>query len=474
MTEYKFYLNGKMCSSKLKYKLFAPYKGKSIGNVYRPEKKHVEKAIDGACKAFEITRKYPVFKRVEILESIIQGIKKRKSELEKTIVLEAGKCLKHARGEVKRAICTFTIAKEECSRIEGGIIPLDILSANVNRTGIIKRFPIGPVLGITPFNFPLNLVAHKVAPAIASGNPIIIKPASQTPLSSLILAEIIQESGIESGAFSVLTVPGKDAEKMVQDSRIKKISFTGSADVGWKLKSICGKKRITLELGGNCAAIIHTDANLDYAIERSLMGAFAYQGQVCIHLQRLFIHKKIYKKFKKKFLDKVRNLKLGNPSYLKTDIGPMINIKEAKRVELWIREAEKDGAKVLMGGKREDNFVTPTVVENCPVESLLNRCEVFGPVLLLQEYDDFSDAVACVNNSEYGLQAGVFTNDIKRIWYSFDEIQTGGIVINDVPTFRVDSQPYGGLKSSGIGREGIKYAIEEMTEIKTLLLNLNN
>jgi glyceraldehyde-3-phosphate dehydrogenase (NADP+) len=315
-------------------------------------------------------------------------------------------------------------------------------------------------------------VVHKLAPALAVGNPLILKPATQTPLSSLKLAEIVEKSGLVPGGFSVVTASSKDAAALVEDPRIRKLTFTGSPQVGWEMKRRCGNKKITLELGGNAAAVICPDADLEWALKRCLMGGFVYQGQVCIHLQRIIVHKSLYGHFRDAFVKAVRKLKMGDPLSPDTDIGPMIDEKEAGRIEKWVEEARTSGARILCGGRRRGSMVEPTVIDQCDPRQKVSDEEAFGPVVVLHQYGDFDEAVEMVNDSRFGLQAGIFTRDIKRVWKAFEDIEVGGLVVNDVPTFRSDNQPYGGVKDSGFGREGIKYAMEEMTEWKILSLNL--
>jgi acyl-CoA reductase-like NAD-dependent aldehyde dehydrogenase len=468
----KFYVNGRWKASRETYQLRNPYHQKVIAIICRAGKADVEEAIRGAVKAFEVTRRYSGAERAAILSKIIAGLEYRKGEIARAIALEAGKCLKHADAEVARTICTFTIAMEEAKRCGGEILPLDILSANKGRMGLVRRFPIGPVSGISSFNFPLNLVSHKLAPAIAVGCPFILKPATQTPLSALLLAEIVHESGLEPGAFSVVTAGSKDAAALVEDPRIRKLTFTGSPRVGWELKRRCGQKRITLELGGNAAAIIHKDADLKWAVPRCIMGGFSYQGQICIHLQRALVHESLYGRFKSAFVKAALKLKMGDPLNPATDIGPIIDINEAKRIEAWVEEARNSGAKILCGGKRQGSFYPPTIIERCDPRQKVSDEEVFGPVVVLHPFRTFNQALRMVNDSRYGLQAGVFTRDLHLAWQAYEELDVGGVVINDVPTFRSDNQPYGGVKESGFGREGVRFAMDEMTEVKILSLNL--
>jgi glyceraldehyde-3-phosphate dehydrogenase (NADP+) len=398
-----------------------------------------------------------------------------RQELAETIVSEAGKPITYAEGEVDRCILTFSIAEEEAKRIGGEVIPLDITAAAAGRTGITRRFPIGPIAAITPFNFPLNLVAHKVAPALAAGNTVVVRPASQTPFSSLILGRICMEAGVPKGAINVVPSPVAVAQKLLTDERIKKISFTGSDEVGWGLKDKCGKKKITLELGGNAAVIVHSDCDLDFAAERIAVGSFAYAGQICISIQRIYVEEAIFAVFKKRFLRAIKEkIGVGDPRKRTTVVGPMIDAASADRVMEWIQEAKDGGAKVPCGGKRKRNVIQPTVLTNVDPRMKISCREAFGPVVTLDAYRDFEEALNRVNDSVYGLQAGVFTRDIRRIHSAFCELDVGGVIINDYPTFRVDNMPYGGVKNSGMGREGVKYAIEEMTELKLLVLNLSD
>jgi glyceraldehyde-3-phosphate dehydrogenase (NADP+) len=397
----------------------------------------------------------------------------RKEELAELITLEAGKPIRDARTEVTRAITTFTVAAEEAKRMGGELLPLDWLSGSENRWAIVRRFPIGPILGITPFNFPLNLVAHKVAPALASGNPIIIKPAPQTPLSALRLGEIVQQAGWPESGLSVLPCSNDVAGQMLADERIRMLSFTGSAEVGWMLKARVPKKKVVLELGGNAAVIVHEDADLDYAARRSVQGGFGYAGQTCISVQRIYVHESVAEPFLTRVLDGVRNLIVGDPREETTDVGPMISVTAAERAERWIREAVEAGAKVLVGGERSGAFLMPTVLTDVTPEMKVSCEEVFAPVVVVSRYADFEEAIRQVNASRYGLQAGVFTRDVKRIFRAYEAIDVGGLIINDVPTYRADHMPYGGVKESGFGREGVRYAIEEMTEPRVLVMNLS-
>ncbi len=409
--------------------------------------------------------------RSRVCSQIAEGIKNRSEEFARLITLESGKPLIFSRAEVARSISTFTIAAEEALRIPAEILNLDITEAARGKMGLTRRFPIGPVSGISPFNFPLNLVAHKVAPAFACGNPIVLKPSSLTPLTALLLGKVIMESEAIEGSFSVLPCKGGEAAPLVEDPRLKMVSFTGSPPVGWDIKRRAGKKKVTLELGGNAGVIIEPDANLDLAAKKVCFGAFVYSGQVCISVQRVFIHESCFKGFIDRLVAEIGQLKKGDPLDEFVTLGPMIDLDNAQRIESWVKEAVEDGAQMITGGKREDTFFEPTVLTQVDPKNQLVCNEAFGPILVVESYSDFQSALDQVNNSPFGLQAGVFTNQMDQAMRSFNQLEVGGVVLNDVPTFRVDNMPYGGVKDSGFGREGIKYSIEEMTEIKLLVMN---
>lgn len=470
--EYKFWVGGKWKVSSQKWEVINPYNSRPVGTTYLASPEDVEEAISAAASAFRETRTLPAFRRGEILHAISEGLKSRKEEVARMITLESGKPITDARGEVARAVNTFQIASEEAKRIEGDVIPLDLMPGSEGRIGITRRVPVGPILGISPFNFPLNLVAHKIAPALASGNTIILKPAPKTPLTALLLAEIIAAAGVPDGAVNILLCSNELAEKMLLDLRIKMLSFTGSAPVGWSLKQKANKKRVILELGGNAGVIIHSDADLDYAARRCAIGGFSYAGQVCISVQRIYVQEKIYTPFLNRFLPLVESLKVGDPLEEETAMGSMIDVRAAERVEGWIQEAVSQGAKVLTGGKRSGTLLAPTVLEKTTPQMEVNCQELFAPVVTVTPYVDLDQAISLLNDSSYGLQAGLFARDVKEIFRAFDEIDVGGLIVNDVPIYRIDHMPYGGLKESGVGREGIRYAIEEMTDLKFMALNL--
>ncbi len=476
MKEYPFWVGGKWQKSGHKEEIRNPYNGEVVGVLHTATKDHLAAAIESAEKAFLESRNLPRYRRAEILSNIAAQIRQRKDEMTRLIVSEAGKPWQYAAGEVDRAISTFAIASEEAKRLSGEAIPMDWTPAGEGYWGVSKRFPVGPIAAISPFNFPINLVAHKVAPCLAAGCTMILKPPPQAPLTSLLLGEII-ESALSSakapeGMVNILPCPVDVAEAMVTDERIKMLSFTGSAKVGWYLKSRAGKKRVLLELGGNAGAIVHDDADLDWAAQRLAVGAFAYAGQVCISVQRIYVQELVYDRFLARFLEAVKGLKVGDPMDPKTVVGPLIDKASADRVKSWIEEAKGKGAKVLMGGGRKENIIEPTVISNVTPDMKVNCEEVFGPVVTVSSYFDFHEAVQAVNGSVYGLQAGVFTKDTKRVMDAFQNLEVGGVIANDYPTFRVDHMPYGGMKDSGLGREGVKYAMEAMTEIKLLVMRL--
>lgn len=470
--EHPFWIGGKWRKSAEKVEVINPYNNQPIGVTYSASAEDVEIALAAAAHAFQEMRRMPAFRRGEILHQISEGLKSRREEVARTMTLESGKPIADARGEVNRAVSTFQIASEEAKRIEGELLPLDLMPGSEGRVGITRRFPIGPIVGISPFNFPLNLVAHKIAPALAAGNTILLKPAPKTPLTALLLAEIIASVGVPDGAVSVFLCGNELAEKMVLDPRVKMLSFTGSAAVGWMLKEKANKKRVVLELGGNAGVIIHSDADLDYAAKRCAVGGFSYAGQVCISVQRIFVQEQIYSRFSSLFAEQVKGLQVGDPTDEKTAMGPMIDLKAAERAERWIQEAVSQGAKILTGGKRSGTLLEPTVLTETTPQMQVNCQEVFAPIVTMAPYRKLEEAIARINQSPYGLQAGLFVRDIKETFHAFEEIEVGGLIVNDVPTYRVDHMPYGGLKESGVGREGVRYAIEEMTDLKLMALNL--
>lgn len=430
----------------------------------------IDQAIAAATKAQPALNKMAPYQRQKILEHCVEGFKKRFDELAYSLCIEAGKPIKDARGEVTRLIDTFKIAAEESVRINGEIINLEITERAKGYTGMYKHVPIGPCSFISPFNFPLNLAAHKIAPAIAAGCAFVLKPASRTPIGALIIGEILAETDLPEGAFSILPCSRDGADLFTTDERFKLLSFTGSPDVGWKLKAKAGKKPVILELGGNAACIVDADTDVEDAITRIIFGAYYQSGQSCISVQRVIVHQSLYKEFKEKYVAKVKALVHGDPLDENTFIGPMISEGEAKRLKGWIDNAVAAGGQLLCGGQLDGPMLTAAVLEDVPRECEVNADEAFGPVSVISAFDDFDEALAKVNDSQFGLQAGVFTRDIYKAHKAWDVLDVGGVVIGDVPSWRVDNMPYGGVKESGLGREGIRYAIADMTEIKLMIL----
>jgi acyl-CoA reductase-like NAD-dependent aldehyde dehydrogenase len=467
-----FFVDGRWQEDGDLVEIRSPYDGNLIARVAQGRKQHAEAAIAAAVKAFGTTRRLPAFERQRVLRQVAAFMGERKDEFSRTLAQEAGKPIKAARIEVDRAIFTFNVAAEERTRIYGEFLPLDWQEFTAGRWGIVRRFPLGPVAGITPFNFPINLVAHKVAPAIAAGCPMVLKPAPQTPLCSLLLAECVQQAGWPDGGLNVLPLSNEDASLLVTDDRIKLISFTGSVPVGWDIKRRAGKKKVVLELGGNAAVIVHNDADLSYAADRCVTGGFSYAGQTCISVQRIFVEQTVYGKFTDLLVEGVKTLKMGDPLDDSTDVGPLIRESDAIRTMNWIDEAVHAGARLLCGGRRRKQTIEPTVLTGTRPDMKVNCQEVFGPVVTVEPYSNFDQALRLVNNSSYGIQAGVFTRDAKLLFQAYEELEVGGVIAGDVPSFRIDHMPYGGVKDSGTGREGLRYAIDEMTEPKLLVMNL--
>ena len=447
-----------------------PWDGSEVGRVALATEQEANSAVVRALKGFEQTRTLSSAERADILASISTKLREQKEELAKLITAEVGKPIQWSRAEVDRAVLTFQLAAEEAKRIEGEAIPLDLNAATKGKFGVVRRFPIGVVLCIAPFNFPLNLVAHKVAPAIASGNACIVKPPPQAPHVSIKLGEIIAASGFPKDAFSVLPCSNQVAEMLVTDERMKMLSFTGSPAVGWQLKSKAGKKKVVLELGGNAGVIIDKSANIDEAVKKNIVGSFVYAGQVCIKVQRIYVHDSLYNEYRDKFIKAAKAVNYGDPNDPATIMGPLIDDKAAERVTNWVADAQKQGARLLTGGGRKERIVEPTVLENVPRTSDVFCKEVFGPVVTLHKFSTIQEAVAGINDSSFGLQAGIFSNDYQNILYAYNYIDVGAVIVNDNPTFRIDNMPYGGIKDSGFGREGLKYAIQEMTEPKLLVI----
>ncbi|MCD6332399.1 MAG: aldehyde dehydrogenase family protein [Bacteroidales bacterium] len=465
----KIYAGGYFIDTSVYKPIRRPFDGLVIGEAGFAGEDELETAIQAALQTEGTMADLPVYKRHKILLDIVSGMEKKRELLAGLLAQEAGKPLRYAEGEVARAMQTFKVAAEESLRLPGEYLRLDWTPAGEAKEGWVKYFPVGTIAGISPFNFPLNLSVHKIAPAIAAGNPVILKPASQTPMTILELAGIIDQTELPKGSLSILPMDRQTGNKLVTDRRIKMLSFTGSPVVGWKMKQQAGMKKILLELGGNAGVLITGSADLDLAVAKCLIGGFAYSGQVCIHAQRLFVEKSVFNEFAEKFVAGVKQLKYGDPLDPDTEISVMIDEENAIRVEDWIQEAVNDGANILTGGKRKGTYIEPTVLTQTKAVMKVCSLEVFGPVVTLEPVPDFTTGIGRMNESEYGLQAGVFTNDFQQVNQAFNELQVGGVIINDVPTFRVDHMPYGGVKKSGSGREGLKYSIREMMEPKLLV-----
>ncbi len=467
---YPYFLAGELISSEHQIQVTDKFSGQVVSSVSLATPDVFEAALTSASDSRRAMKELPPFERKAILSHCVKRFHEQFEELAMALCIEAGKPIKDARGEVSRLIDTFEIAAEESVRIGGEVMNLEISARAKGYRGMYQRMPIGVCSLITPFNFPLNLVAHKVAPAIAAGCPFILKPASLTPIGSLMIGEILAETNLPRGGFSILPSTRQDALALTTDDRIQLLSFTGSQDVGWELKKKAGKKKVILELGGNAACIVDKDTDLADATERLIVGAFYQSGQSCIGVQRIIIHTDIYDELKQRLINATQKLVIGDPKDESTFIGPLIAEKEAARLEGWITEAEQLGAKRLCGGNRNQAFLEPTLMENVPRSANLYAREAFGPVAILSRFERFDDAIAEVNDSIFGLQAGVFTRDLYKTQKAWDQLEVGGVVIGDVPSWRVDHMPYGGIKESGQGREGVRFAIEDMTEIRNLII----
>ena len=472
MEHFDIYLAGDFGSTSNTFEVLNPYDHKSFAITSKASKEELETCIQKATSTEEEMADMPGWKRTQILNQIADEVEANLNYHTELLAKEAGKPLKYATGEVKRAIQTFRVAAEEARRLPGEHLSLDWTPAGENKEGWVKYFPVGTIAAIAPFNFPLNLATHKIAPALAAGCPVILKPASSTPLSTLALARIIDQTDLPKGAFSVLPMDRESGNQLVTDERLKLLTFTGSPEVGWNMKQNAGKKKVVLELGGNAGVIVTKDADLDFAVKKCLTGAFAYSGQVCIHAQRIYVEKEIFEKFIQKLTAETEKLKLGSPLEKSTDVSAMIDENNAKRVKSWVDEAKEQGAKVLTGGTRDNTMVEPTILTQTTNTMKVCANEIFGPVVAVESFDHFEEAVNIINDSRYGLQAGVFTDSIDRMNLAWRKLEVGGVIINDVPTFRVDHMPYGGVKDSGIGREGVKYSIMDMMEPRVLVKNL--
>ena len=466
---YPYYLANRPQQPNADLEVTNKYTGEVASHVALASAAVLDQAIAAAAQAAAPMRRLPSWKRKAVLQHVAARCRERAEELAQQLTIEAGKPIKYSRLEVTRLIDTVEIAAEEAARICGEVMTIDIAQRADGYRGMWKRVPLGPCALITPWNFPLNLVAHKIAPALACGCPFVLKPASSTPIGALTLGEILAETDLPEGAFSILPLDTKDADAMVEDERIKKLSFTGSTKVGWELRDRARKKHVTLELGGNAACVVERDADIDDAVDRNVFGGYYQSGQSCISVQRIYVHESVYASFRGKFVPAVKALKMGDPREEDTFIGPIISEKDAIRIEQTIQQAVSRGAKLLCGGKRQGRMVEAAVLENVPLDAEASCEEIFGPVTTLAPFSDFDQAIELVNASRYGLQAGVFTRDIGRIQRAWDEMEVGGVMINEVPSFRVDHMPYGGTKDSGMGREGIRWAIDSMTEVRLLV-----
>jgi len=440
------------------------------GATYNATPEQYEEAVTAAVAAFETTRHLPAYERGRMLREISAGIRERREELGRLITVESGKPIRDALVEVDRASLTFRLGAEEAERMTGELIPLDLMASSRGRIGITRRFPIGPVAAISPFNFPLNLAAHKLAPALAAGNTIVLKPPSKDPLTMLTVAEIVEAAGVPQGAVSILPMTRTQGDQLVADERFRLLTFTGSPSVGWRMKERAGKKKVVLELGGNAGVIVDQSADLAWAVKRTLVGAFTYAGQVCISVQRMFIHASVYDEYLERLIAGARGLVTGDPLDPETQLGPMVDEQAAARTQRWVEEAEGMGGKVLLGGRADGAFFPPTVLVDTPPQAQVCSNEAFAPLVVAFPFDDFGDAIGAVNDSFYGLQTGVFTNDLAHSWQAFNELEVGGVIVNDVPTYRIDHMPYGGVKDSGLGREGLRWSIEDMTELRVMVV----
>ncbi|HYG44129.1 MAG TPA: aldehyde dehydrogenase family protein [Bordetella sp.] len=467
---YPLYLNNVAKQPNADLAVTDKFTGEVAFHVAQADAATIDAAISGAVEAAQPMARMASYERQAVLDHCVSRFIERFDELAYALCVEAGKPIKDSEGEVGRLIDTFRIAAEESVRMTGEVQPLDIAPRAKGYQGMWKRVPIGPCSFISPFNFPLNLAAHKIAPALAVGCPFVIKPASRTPLGAIIIGEVLAETDLPKGAFSILPASRGGADLFTTDDRFKLLSFTGSPEVGWDLKARCGKKKVVLELGGNAAVIVDADADLDDVIERVLFGAFYQSGQSCIGVQRIIIHADVYDRFRDMLVARTKQLVMGDPKQRDTSIGPMIDAKEATRLETWVNEAVAAGGTLLCGGSRDGAMFEATLLEAVPAHSRLVTEEAFGPVAVLSSFTDFSAALVEINASRFGLQAGVFTRDLFKMFDAWDQLDVGGVLVNDVPSYRVDNMPYGGVKDSGLGREGVRFAMEDMTEIRNLVI----
>lgn len=474
LKETKLWINGQWIDTKESYELTSPYDGKVIAKVAKATTQNVEYAIEGAHEAYKKFKSSTAYERAEILYRVVNIMRGRRQEFAEILAQEAGKPLSAGLTEIDRTIATYQFAAEAAKQLNGETIPMDAAPGISNRIGWTKRVPLGVVSAITPFNFPFNLVAHKLGPAFAVGNAVVLKPATQTPLSSIVMAEISKEAGLPDGMLQIVTGSGSElSDILVTHPLVKKVTFTGSGAVGLKIKEKVGLRKVTLELGSNAGLIIEPSAPIDKIVDRCVGGAFGFAGQVCISLQRIFVHKSIYDEFTKAFVKATEKLVVGDPMDEKTNVSAMINPKEVTRITEWIKEAKTQGAIVATGGTFTERTLTPTVMTNVKPDMKIVCQETFAPIVSIVSYETFDEAIHLLNNSDLGLNAGIFTNNLEDAMRAADELEAGAVIINDVPTFRIDNMPYGGVKQSGYGREGIKYAVHEMTEMKFITINTN-
>ncbi|MDQ3799282.1 MAG: aldehyde dehydrogenase family protein [Acidobacteriota bacterium] len=471
MNTKKILIGGEWREAREDFEVGNPYTGEPIAAVFSADASENEEAVAIAESAAKEMRKLSRCEIAAALRKIAAGIESRREEFARTIALEAAKPIVTARGEVERGVATFNWAAGEAERFTGEVIPIDTIATGKERFGYTERVPRGVIYGITPFNFPLNLVGHKVAPALAARNAIIIKPSMKTPLTALLLGEVFLESGFPPAALQVVPLDVKYIDAVLRDERVAMITFTGSAAVGWNLKTQAGRKMVTLELGGNAPVIVDESADMEKSLDRNVMGAFTYAGQTCISVQRIYLHEKIFSEWTEKFVERAKKLKVGNPLDEATELSVMIDEDAAKKAGTILDEARQGGAEILCGGKRAGAMLDATVVTNTNPEMRLVAEEIFAPVAVVEKFSDFAEAVELSNRTKYGLQAGVFTQNTANSQYAARNLEYGGVIINDVPTFRVDNMPYGGVKQSGFGREGTRYAMEEMSEIKLVVIN---
>jgi acyl-CoA reductase-like NAD-dependent aldehyde dehydrogenase len=470
--DFPYWLAGEPSRSGKPLDVRNPYDNSVVGRTWLAGDEAFEAAVTAAGRAAGPMRDMPAHRRADILMAVSAELKARRSEIARTLAAEAGKPIRDATTETDRAAMTFHVAAEEARRLGGEMVPMDLAAHGEGRLAITRRFPLGPIAAISPFNFPLNLSAHKIAPAIAAGNPVVLKPATKTPLSALYLGELAIRAGLPPGAISVMPMERATGDRLVTDDRFKLLTFTGSSAVGWDMKARVGKKKIILELGGNAGVIVDEGANAELAAARVAVGGFTLAGQSCIAVQRVYVHDSVFDAFAGEVVRRVEALRVGDPLDPATDVGPMIDESEAERIEQWVAEAVSAGGRVLTGGRRLGGALyAPTILADVPADAKVCAQEVFAPVITLSRFTVFDEALRAVNDSTYGLQAGVFTGHLERALRAFDALEVGGVIVNDVPTWRIDHMPYGGVKDSGLGREGPRYTIEEMTELKLLVIN---